>query len=203
LIEAAPIRDTWNRMSTNNQPPAAEFRGDAPLPRPKPLRRSLGPATLMALLVVGGLLAVVVALQMFVVRRIPPLTEADLVAAEDRWSQHGPASYDLDFDVEGAQPGTVHVEVRAGEVTAMHRDGVTPRQQRTWQYWSIPARFDEIERELELAADPEHEMQTTASTRLVLRCEFDPQYGFPRQFHRIVYGGGPEVYWRVTNFQPK
>jgi hypothetical protein len=46
-------------------------------------------------------------------------------------------------------------------------------------------------------------MQTTAGTRLELRCEFDAELGYPRQFHRIVYGGGPEVYWRVTNFQPK
>jgi hypothetical protein len=67
----------------------------------------------------------------------------------------------------------------------------------------VPGRFDELERELEMAADPEHEMQAVAGTRLSVRCEFDPQLGFPRQFHRIAYGGGTEVYWRVTRFQSK
>jgi hypothetical protein len=43
-------------------------------------------------------------------------------------------------------------------------------------------------------------MQAKAGTQIRLRCEFDRQYGFPRQFQRTVYGGGPDVYWRVTNF---
>jgi hypothetical protein len=186
-------------MGTNREPPIDE----TPRPRPESPRRSLGPAALVAVLVVGGVLAVVVALQLFVVRRIPPLTENALIAAEDRWAEHGPANYDFDAVIEGVQPGAVHVEVRSGEVTAFTRDGVAPRQPRTWSYWSIPARFAEIERELDLAADPEHEMQTTAGTQLELRCEFDAELGYPRQFLRFVYGGGPEVYWRVTNFQPK
>ena len=190
-------------MNDDAQPPTEAVRDETALPRPELPRRSVGPAAMVALLVVGSLFAAVVALQLLVVRRIPPLSEVDLIAAEARWAERGPASYDLDFDIEGAQPGTVHVEVRDGEVTAMLRDGLAPRQQRTWQYWSVPARFDEIERELDLAADPEHEMQATVGTQLELRCEFDPEYGYPRQFHRIAYGGGTEVYWRVTNFQPK
>jgi hypothetical protein len=191
-------------MTDNGQPPAQQQLGEEPpSARREPPGRSLGPTTLAALLIVGGVLAVVAVLQLFVVRRIPLLTDEALVVAEQRWAERGPASYDLDFEIQGAQPGVVHVEVRAGEVTAMQRDSIAPKQRRTWHYWSIPGRFEEIERELELAADPEHEMQASAGTRLMVKCEFDAEYGFPRQFHRIVYGGGPEVYWRVTSFQPR
>jgi hypothetical protein len=157
----------------------------------------------MGLVALGGVLAAAVAMQLFVAERIPELTEEALDAAEQLWVQQGPKSYDMDFEVRGNQPGVVHVEVRDGEVTAMQRDGLTPSQRRTWVYWSVPGRFDELERELEMAADPEHEMQAVAGTRLSVRCEFDPQLGFPRQFHRIAYGGGTEVYWRVTRFQSK
>jgi hypothetical protein len=108
----------------------------------------------------------------------------------------------VDLDIRGVQPGVVTVEVRDSRVAAMQRDGRTPSQRRTWDYWSVPGRFDELERELEMAADPEHEMQATAGTRITVRCEFDDEYGFPRRFHRITYGGGTEVYWSVTSFQP-
>jgi hypothetical protein len=160
------------------------------------------PRTILAgLIVVGVILAIAMMLQLFVARQIPDLTEASLVSAQRRWQEHGPASYELDLEIKGARPGVVHVEVRDGEVTTMTRDGREPSQPRTWHVWSVPGQFETIERELELAADPEYEMQAAAGTELWLRAEFDPKYGYPRQFHRIVFGGGPEVYWRVTKFQ--
>jgi hypothetical protein len=151
----------------------------------------------------GVLLAIVVLIQLFVAQRIPALTEATLNAAEQRWAQHGPADYVMDLELAGATPGSVHVEVRGGQAVAFTRDGHTPSQRRTWEVWTVPGQFDMIARELELAEDPVHEMQAQAGTRLDLHCEFDSQYGFPRVFHRITYGGGPEVYWRVVKFQPK
>jgi Family of unknown function (DUF6174) len=159
------------------------------------------PALIPALVVLCGVLLVALALQIFVAHRIPELTESSLAAAEKKWSDHGPASYEMDLKLGGVRPGTVHVEVVGGEVTAMQRDGVTPKQQRTWAVWSVPGQFETIERELELAADPEHEMQVKSGTQVRLRCEFDPQYGYPRVYHRMITGGGPEVYWQVTSFK--
>ena len=52
------------------------------------------------------------------------------------------ASYNIDLKLGGKTPGTVHVEVRNHEVTAMTRDGVTPSQRRTWDYWSVPEQFE-------------------------------------------------------------
>jgi hypothetical protein len=163
-------------------------------------RRS--PLVWIALAALAAAVGTAVALQLFVVQRIPDLTPDALDAAEARWDKRGPASYDIDFEIRGAQPGEVHVEVRDGEVTTMTRNGVTPKQPRTWIYWSVPGRFEEIAREMELAEDPEHEMNAASGTRILLRCEFDPDLGYPRTFHRMIFGGGPEVYWHVTNFQP-
>lgn len=136
-------------------------------------------------------------------RRLPELTEAALDAAIQRWQENGPDSYDLEIEIEGQRPGIVTVEVRGGVVTRMTRDGQTPSQQRTWSVWAVPGMFDTIERELELAADPEGEMNAPKNTRLWLRCQFDAKYGYPAQFHRAVFGGGPEVLWRVTHFEAK
>ena len=85
----------------------------------------------------------------------------------------------------------------------MQRDGLAPQQRRVWDVWAVPGMFETIERELELAEDPQHEMDATAGATVDLRAEFDPELGYPARFHRIVFGGGPEVYWKVTNFTPK
>jgi hypothetical protein len=55
---------------------------------------------------------------------------------------------------------------------------------------------------LELAEDPQHEMHAAAGTQLRLRCDFDPELGFPRRYHRYATGGAPEVFWRITRFKP-
>jgi len=147
-------------------------------------------------LVLGGALAV----ELFVVERLPELTNEKLAAAEKLWDARGPKSYNLDLTIEGAQPGVVHVEVRDGVTTAMQRDGLAPQQRRVWDVWAVPGMFETIEREIELAADPQHEMDAAANASVDLRAEFDPQFGYPARFHRIVFGGGPEVYWKVTSF---
>lgn len=136
-------------------------------------------------------------------QRLPMLTPETLDAAIARWENNGPTGYDADIVIQGNRPGVVHVEVRQGVVTRMIRDGKAPSQERTWSVWSVPGQFDMIERELELADDPEGEMQASRGTKLWLRCEFDPDYGYPKKFHRAVSGGGPEVYWQVESFLPK
>lgn len=159
---------------------------------------------LAVVLVLGIVLASVLAIEVFFADRLPMLTPERLTEAERLWSEKGPASYDLDLVIEGAQPGVVHVEVRDGITTAMQRDGRTPSQRRVWNEWTVPGMFNTIEREVELAADPVHEMQSNVNqnTRLELRADFDTAFGFPGRFHRIAFGGGPEVYWRITNFRP-
>ena len=46
---------------------------------------------------------------------LPRLTRETLDAAIARWQQAGPANYDLDLVLTGAQTGNLHIEVRDGE----------------------------------------------------------------------------------------
>lgn len=154
-------------------------------------------------LLLGLVLAAFVTIKLLTAERLPELTPDTLSAAEQQWEEKGPSNYDLDLIIEGAQPGVVHVEVRNGVTTAMQRDGRSPSQRRVWDVWTVPGMFDTIEREFDLAADPVHEMDASANARVVLRAAFDPKFGYPARFHRVVFGGGPEVYWRVLSFQPK
>jgi hypothetical protein len=167
-------------------------------------RRGIGPqgilgvASFAAILVLGLLFA----LRFLFGESLPELTEDVLDAAMTRWQENGPASYDLDLKIAGRQPGVVHVEVRNGEVTVANRDG-RPTPERTWDEWSVPGQFDTLIRELEMAADPQGEMNAPRGARIWLRAEFDPKFGYPRKFHRYASGGAIEMSWRTTAFTPK
>lgn len=130
------------------------------------------------------------------------LTRADYERASARWDAHAPDSYDLDLELGGRRPGKVHVEVRDGEITHMTRDGIEPKQQRTWYYWSVPGQLDTIEQELDMAEDPAVSYGAPSASEVVLWAEFDPKYGYPRRFDRIVKGADLEVHWKVTRFEP-
>jgi hypothetical protein len=138
-------------------------------------------------------------LEFFVAERVPELTLERLHAAEALWKRVGPASYDLDLLLGGLRPGPVHVEVRDGQVSIVTISGRAPSPW-TWDTWTVPGQFETIERELVLAEDPAHQMVAEAGTTLRLRCEFDPEFGFPREYRRLVSGAAPPVSWSVTRF---
>jgi hypothetical protein len=92
--------------------------------------------------------------------------------------------------------------VRNREVELETRDGRTPGRW-TWDTWSVPGLFDTLSQDLQIAENPEQQIQAAAGTTWRLRSEFDAKLGIPRRYHRLVTGGGPEVYWRVMEFQSK
>jgi hypothetical protein len=145
---------------------------------------------------------VLLALRYFFAERLPDLTEGALEAAMAKWDQNGPASYDMDIELRGARPGNVHVEVRAGQVTAHTRDGRIPNES-TWYTWSVPGMFDMLARDIQIAENPQQEIGAPPGAKWWLRCEFDPQFGYPARYHQVVTGGGPEVLWQVVKFQPQ
>jgi hypothetical protein len=149
----------------------------------------LGAALLLA--------AVLIGLKVFVADKTPELTEEAFRVAFQKWGEKGPVSYDLDVQIGGAQPGIAHVEVRNRAVTVATRDGL-PLQDWNKDEWSIPGQFEALEREFEFAEDPQGEMQAPPGAQVWLRCEFDPEYGYPRRFHRYATGGAPQVYWRTS-----
>src|SRR3954451_16824104 len=77
-------------------------------------RRRLSRRTTLFVLgsIAFALASLVLALEFFVVERIPVLTQSDLNGAKKRWQEHGPLSYELDLELRGAQPGRVQVNVR-------------------------------------------------------------------------------------------
>ncbi len=145
--------------------------------------------------------AILLLIAIAIVRRPSQLTSAQYRAAAARWDAHGPASYNLDLELSGRRPGKIHVEVRSDEVTRMTRDGVQPKQRRTWYYWSVPGQFDTIEQELEMAKDPAVSYGAPGAAQVALWAQFDPRYGYPRQFDRIVLGADLEIHWKVTRFE--
>jgi hypothetical protein len=154
----------------------------------------MGSAVGLALMLVGGFL--------YLRNPLPTLTRSEFDAAVARWSEHGPRDYDMDITVTGNQPGVVHVEVRDGQPTAMTRDGVSPRQRRTWFPWTVLGQFDTIEFELDAATAPQGTFGGQPGSQLVLRAEFDPRYGYPRRYQRIVMGQQMDAGWEVTRFMP-
>ena len=150
----------------------------------------------------GG--AVVLAVLMAIGRRdrMPELTPESLRAAQQRWEERGPASYDLDVTLSGSQSGEIHIEVRGGAASAMTRNGIVPVQRRTWDYWTVPGQFDTIADEIRMARDPAHGFPAPPGSQVRQRAEFDPQFGYPRRYHRLVLGTQLEIAWEVTRFEP-
>jgi hypothetical protein len=134
-------------------------------------------------------------------RQSPRLTRDEFEAAAKRWEANGPASYNLDVELIGRRSGKIHVEVRDGEVTRMTRDGVQPAQQRTWYYWSVPGQFDTIEQELDMARDAARSYGMPAGAEVAMWARFDPRYGYPLSFDRVLLGADIEVHWKVTRFE--
>ena len=117
------------------------------------------------------------------------LTRAAYDAANQLWDEHGPANYDLDIEVTGNRPGKIHVEVRDRQATHMVRDGVEPRQQRTWYYWTVPGMLDTIGQELDKVDDPATGFGAPPGSEVILRAQFDERLGYPQLLARR---GGPE-----------
>lgn len=170
---------------------------------PPPVRRSRSrPLALgIAFGLLIGITISVAGLIYFFRSSVPILTPDALAAAEKRWAELGPSSYDVDLELQGTQAGTIQVEVRQGEVTRMIRNGRQPSQRRTWYYWSIPGQFETIAVDLDHAANPEQGFGVPAGSAAVLRAEFDPQYGYPRFYQRILLGTPIHVEWKVTRFE--
>lgn len=189
-------------MIIANHPESAGQAPDEPRPaskcgtRARPLLLGMSLGLLAALITVVGIALVMR-------RNRPQLTEAVYQAAVERWDKHGPRSYDLDLELSGNRPGKIHIEVRDGEVTHMMRDGIEPKQRRTWDYWSVPGQLETIGQELDMSRDPADSFKSNAVTGMVMWAEFDPRYGYPLVYDRVVLGGDFEVHWRITRFDAR
>lgn len=155
----------------------------------------------LAAIVVLAVIVAVAALRSRFNDGIPELTEEAIAAAERLWESEGPESYRLRVRIEGRRPGDVECTVTNGEVTAMTRDGRTPSQRRTWDYWTVPAQFDTIRQDMESAADPRGGFGAPPGSKAILRAEFDPHFGYPKRYRRHVLGTPLDVEWEIVEFE--
>ena len=152
---------------------------------------------------VGLVLGLIVALVVIAVFRVagqpggrrPRLTREAYDAASRMWDEHGPANYNLDIEVTGNRPGKIHVEVRDRQAVHMLRDGREPSQRRTWYYWTVPGMLDTIGQELDKVDDPAAGFGAPAGSEVILRAQFDDQFGYPASYSRVVAGQNLDMGW--------
>ena len=85
------------------------------------------------------------------------MTGDEFEAAQALWEKNGPASYDMDIEIKGAQPGKVHIEVRDETPTAMTRDGIAPAERGPGMPGRSRACFKRWIESLRWRDDPNHE----------------------------------------------
>jgi hypothetical protein len=123
---------------------------------------------------------------------LPPVTVRDFEAAQQRWRENGPESYDMEVEVLGPQPAVYRVEVRGGEPSAAFRNGRPLTQRRTWATWSVPGMFDTQASDFRHVARIEAGTADETTPRLSLYGIYHPQYGYPERYRRIMLGQGQE-----------
>ncbi|HWB10631.1 MAG TPA: DUF6174 domain-containing protein [Pirellulales bacterium] len=168
--------------------------------RELPRRRRLRASDVAVGAAVGGLLTAVVLIAVSRRSATPPLTAESLEAARTLWQKNSASSYRMDVRVTGRQPSRYHVEVKGGKpVRVLRNDHEINR--RNWPYWTVTGLFDVIEHDVDCAADPTRGFGAQPGSTAVLRADFDPHYGYPRKFERLILGEPQlDMTWEVTNF---
>jgi hypothetical protein len=133
----------------------------------------------------------------------PSLTPELFHAAHERWLAHPLQNYDIEIRVTGPQAAIYRATVRNGEPQAAWRNGNPLSGRRTFGTWSVPGMFSTISRDVGAV---ERATANRAPSPLILRAEFDAQYGYPARYRRIDNGsrkGGDSiaVTWDVMSFE--
>jgi hypothetical protein len=133
------------------------------------------------------------------------LTPEMLEAARQKWLQHGPGSYDMEYSKITTSTETYRVEVRGGKVVkAEVASGLPgkdtkwePIEERFYRYHSVAALFDFMNGFLAHDGTP-------GKPRAFVRANFDSNDGHPMRYVRSVSGPPLQrVEIVVTRFEPK
>lgn len=174
-------------------------------PPTAPRRRPLPASTIVA----GGVLGLVAAgaallgaIALWAPRGAPELTEDRLAEAVTRWRAEGPADYDLDLELSGAQSGVYQAQVRGGKPVSLTLNG-RRTSRRSWDAWTVNGLFDVLRHDQDHVLDAKGGFGAPAGSTVVLRAEFDPRFGYPARYERTVLGTPIHIQWRVTRFAPQ
>lgn len=122
------------------------------------------------------------------------LKPGQLAAAQAVWKQKGPRDYDLTYTKKVGEPETYTVRVRNGAVVGAERNG-QPLEERQLHYHSMNALFADVERFLEMDAEPGRPKTFTIA-------RFDPDDGHLRHYIRRVMGSTERAEITVEKFTP-
>lgn len=133
----------------------------------------------------------------------PVYTDETMRDAQLRWTENGPADYDMTIIVTGRQPGEIHVEVRDGQATRVTRDHqqLTVADQMT--PWTVPGMFDTVAQDAENAVDAAEGVGDFATKEISQWVSFHQQFGYPQRYHRVIGGTPQEIRWEVTEFHAR
>lgn len=130
---------------------------------------------------------------------LPEIKPTDLDAARERWAGAAVENYDIAITLAGRQSGEIKVQVRGGRPTAMTRNGVQPKQERTWEPWTVPGMFDTIDVDFDNRKDAREKFGVEPES-VKIRCEFDPEFGYPKRYLHQTFGRQQDLEWTVTEF---
>ena len=114
--------------------------------------------------------------------RTEPVTRDRLAAARERWRSANVTSYDLDLETTGSQTGLYHVEVRAGQLAKITRNG-QPMNPAEGDYWIVDGWFQAIEEDLENAEKPTTD-DAASRCEFWLRVRYHTTLGYPLRYIR-------------------
>ena len=160
--------------------------------------------TVMLGVVIGSMIGLVgtVGLIVFLNRgQLPIMRPTDLEAAESRWKQRGPTSYNLDLEGSFDIKGHMHVEVRNRAVIAMSLDG-RPSPRRLWPLWSVSGLFEFIEADAKRNAEAANHEGIALPEPVLQQAEFDAELGLPRGYQRTELSTGQSGGWQIVKFEP-
>ena len=132
---------------------------------------------------------------------MPVLERERFDQAWEQWQQTGPESYRICIKVEGRQPAEYSCTVHNREVVLATRNERPLTQVRTMGTWSVPGMFDTIEYDVRAIAGEDMTAQQKAVTDLIVRCKFDPEYGYPAEYLRSDFAMKTTTHWEVTEFR--
>lgn len=145
--------------------------------------------------VILGVLSVTAASIQFWYAKGRVLTLEKVLAAEEKWRAHGPASYDLKYTTrKGDTTEDFHAEVRKGKVISLTRNG-NPVEERLQHYSTMPALLSFIEEFLR----QDDEAAKEGKRRPYAFGDFHPETGYVRRFaHGQNAANGIEIRAELT-----
>ena len=155
-------------------------------------------------LALGAVVGVPVVVMLLLALRgdvVPLFADETFEAAQQRWNDHRPGSYEMTVEIRGNRPGEVRVEVRSGQPISVVRDGQKLTEPRLMRPWTVPGLFEMVDREAELAEDPQGKFGAGAGGRVTLRVAYDAQLGYPTHVQRFVEDARQDLELEVIQFQ--